>query len=176
MASMIMNRTWSLSNRERQAERRPVSIICPIGFMARDLFAVRYAAQMARQRRGRLIIVHVVPPDVATSCNDTETRNTRCEEALARLEEYVPRPSGVQCEWVVLQGGVPEQLVEFAAGSERPQIVMATRRREADCASLGETVQTVLRQASCPVVIVNDDDLDSRQTALGHDRRVCVVS
>src|SRR5262245_9550469 len=149
MASMIMNRTWTLSARERRAGRRPVSIICPVDFSERDLVALRYAAQMARQRRGKLVVVHVLPN--SDFDNMDPPADTACEAALSELEQFVPLQSGVQCEWVVLQGDVAEQLVELAAGCEAPQIVMATRGRKTGGRTLiGPTAEAVLRQAPCP--------------------------
>jgi len=143
---------------ERRAEKRTASIICPIDFSDRDLMALRYAAQMARQRRGKLIVVHVVPseePDDFAVPTDT-----MCEAALTRLERFVPSQPGVQCEWVVLQGEVADQLVEFAAGCDTPQIVMSTRGRKSNgCGFMGHTAEAVLRQAPCPVVMVNNEDL-----------------
>jgi nucleotide-binding universal stress UspA family protein len=169
MASMIMNRTWTLSTRERRAERRPASIICPVDFSERDLVALRYAAQMARQRRGKLIVVHVVPNEEISDAFDAldAPGNTACEVALAQLERFVPLQPGVQCEWVVLRGDVADQLVELATGCDAPQIVMATRvRKNAGRAFMGHTAEAVLRQAPCPVVMVNDEDLTAvRQTA-----------
>jgi nucleotide-binding universal stress UspA family protein len=50
-------------------------------------------------------------------------------------------------------------LVELAAGCDAPQIVMATRGRKADCALMPAAAEAVLRQAPCPVVMVNDEDL-----------------
>lgn len=158
MASMIMNRTWRLSTQERQAARRPPSIICPIDFSEHDLVALRYAAQMARQRRGKLVVVHVVPHEAMDA--DFEGETDACEQALARLEEFVPSQAGVQCEWVVLQGDVAEQLVEMAGGCESPQIVMASRcRRGMRRGFVGETGAAVLRHAPCPIVMVNEEDL-----------------
>jgi nucleotide-binding universal stress UspA family protein len=157
MASMIMNRTWALSARERRSERRPASIICPVDFSDRDLMALQYAAQMARQRRGKLIVVHVLPND---NFDDLDPPvDMACEAALAELERFVPQQSGVQCEWVVLQGDVADQLVELAAGSEAPQIVMATGGRKAGRKLMGPTAEAVLRQAPCPVVMVHDEDM-----------------
>jgi nucleotide-binding universal stress UspA family protein len=157
MASMIMNRTWTLSMHERRAERRTASVICPINFSERDVVALRYAAQMARQRRGKLIVVHVVPNEELDDF--AVPTDTMCEKALARLERFVPSQPGVQCEWVVLQGEVADQLVEFAAGCQSPQIVMATGGRTNGCRFVGQTAESVLRQAPCPVVMVNDEDL-----------------
>jgi nucleotide-binding universal stress UspA family protein len=158
MASMIMNRTWTLSMHERRAERRTASIICPIDFSERDLVALQYAAQMARQRHGKLIVVHVVPNEAVDDFS--VPTDTMCETALARLERFVPSQPGVQCEWVVLQGDVADQLVEFAAGCETPQIVMATRGRKIiGCGFMGHTAEAVLREAPCPVVMVNSEDL-----------------
>lgn len=158
MASMIMNRTWTLSARERRAERRPASIICPVDFSDRDLMALQYAGQMARERRGKLIIVHVLPPDDFDDLDPPA--DMACEAALAELERFVPHQPGVQCEWVVLQGDVADQLVELAAGSAAPQIVMATRGRKAAGRKLmGPTAEAVLRQAPCPVVMVHDEDM-----------------
>jgi nucleotide-binding universal stress UspA family protein len=157
MASMIMNRTWTLSRHERRAERRTASIICPVDFSERDLVALRYATQLARQRRGNLFVVHVVPNEELDDF--AIPTDTMCEKALARLERFVPSQPGVQCEWVVLQGETAEQLVEFAAGCETPQIVMATRGRKSGCGFMGQTAEAVLRQAPCPVVMVNGEDL-----------------
>jgi nucleotide-binding universal stress UspA family protein len=158
MASMIMNRTWTLSRHERRAGKRTATIICPIDFSERDLVALRYAVQMARQRRGKLVVVHVIPNE--QSDDFAVPTDSMCETALARLERFVPSQPGVQCEWVVLQGDVADQLVEFAAGCETPQIVMATRGRKViGCGFMGNTAEAVLREAACPVVMVNSDDL-----------------
>jgi nucleotide-binding universal stress UspA family protein len=69
----------------------------------------------------------------------------------------------------VLQGDVADQLVELAAGSESPQIVMATRgRKTAGRKLMGPTAEAVLRQAPCPVVMVHDEDVAAvRQASEG---------
>jgi universal stress protein A len=154
---MIMNRTWTLSRRERSAERRTATIICPVNFSHRDPVALRYAAQMARQRRGKLVVLHVLATEDGAALDVAGEADF--ENALARLEEFVPVPAGVPCEWVVLQGDVWEQIVEFAAGCDSPQIVMATGGRKNRDGFVGHTAEAVLRHAACPVVMVNDDDL-----------------
>jgi len=177
MASMIMNRTWTMSRRKRRTETRPASIICPIDFSERDIVALRYAAQLARQRRGKLMVVHVVP-SAEDSLDAGGAGDTTCEAALARLERFVPLQSGVRCEWIVLQGEVAGQIVELAAGCETPQIVMATRGRNGvGRASMGQTAEAVLRRAPCPIVMVNDEDLTAiRQSADGASRYACSAS
>lgn len=164
MASMIMNRTWTLSSREREAKRRPMSIICPVDFSERDIKALRYAGQMARQRRGKLIVVHVIPNEELDDF--AVPTDSLCEAALAQLEEFVPQETGVQCEWVVLQGEVAEQVVELAAGCEMPQIVMAGRGRQGGGTFMGATAEAVVRLAPCPVVMVNEEDRTANEKCL----------
>lgn len=157
MASMIMNRTWKLSTHERRTDRRPASIICPVNFSERDLVALRYATQLAKQRRGKLVVVHVVSEEMAQGSG--QTRDISCKVALTQLERFVPVQPGVQCEWIVLRGEVADQLVELAAGCESPQIVMATGgRKGAGRTFLGHAAESVVRQAPCPVVMVHDED------------------
>jgi nucleotide-binding universal stress UspA family protein len=177
MASMIMNRTWTISIRKRRSETRPAGIICPVDFSPRDHVALRYGAQLARQRRGKLVVVHVVP-SAENSLDVNGAGDTACEAVLMRLEHFVPCQPGVQCEWVVLQGDVADQIVELAAGCEAPQIVMSIRGRNGfGRAFMGRTAEAVLRRAPCPVVMVNDEDLAAtRQTADGASRYAYAAS
>lgn len=157
MASMIMNRTWKVARQGGRRDAQPPIIICPVKFQDRDTLALRYASQLARQRGGRLIAVHVVEP--ASSDGDS-TGESRFEAALSRLEQLLPHQPDIHCEWVVLEGDVADQIVELAASFESPQIVMVRRDRNEDGGpQMGRAAVQVSRRAPCPVVVVNEMDV-----------------
>jgi universal stress protein A len=138
-----------------------INIICPIDFTKLGDVALRYAAQLALQRRAKLVVVHVVPPNPEQDA----ASESLCESALTHLERFVPAEPNVRCEWVVLQGNVADQIIELAETLEMPQIVMSTRGRKGyHRVDMGPTAEEVLRRAPCPVVIVNDEDINETRT------------
>ena len=130
--------------------------------------------EMARQRAGKLLIVHVVPE----SQHPIRAKELTSESALARLECFAPALPGIVCEWVVLQGDVADQILELATGCEAPQIVMATRGRNGQYRKLiGRTAEEVLRRAACPVVIVTNEDISPalRSKLVARPRRCAIA-
>jgi nucleotide-binding universal stress UspA family protein len=170
MASMIMNRTWATTIKPKRLVASPITFICPIDFTEQATVALRCASQLARQRRGRLLLVHVI----ARGPSDNQGDDSGCELALSRLQQVAPMMPGLACDFVVLQGAVCDQILELASGCETPQIVMATRRRTDQSRELiGRTAEEVLRRAACPVVIVtNEDILETNDKNLPQGRRI----
>jgi nucleotide-binding universal stress UspA family protein len=161
MASIVMNRTWTLSAEEAGRGKRQVNIICPIDFSNRDKVILCYSLKLARQRRGKVILVHVLP-SLDAEAEDRWQRRGDFESALTQLERLVPADPALCTECVVLEGDAADQIVDLAMTYESPQIVMfAGRRGRNQSRAVGQTAEEVLRRAPCPVVIVSDEDANA---------------
>jgi nucleotide-binding universal stress UspA family protein len=138
------------------------NIIAAIDFSETSLEAARTAAHLARDARGRLHLLHVVP-DVsenpwtvtAPGVDITELQRVLTSEAngkLAALAAMEPfRSAHVTC--VVGTGSVPEAVVRYATDHAADLIVLGTHGYGAlKRLLLGHVADRVIREAHCPVL------------------------
>jgi nucleotide-binding universal stress UspA family protein len=119
-------------------------ILFPTDFSPASEAAGRLARAMALQARGRLHVLHVVPP---------VTDPSLFAEHLTRLAKSLGE--GIRVETALLSGWAGRNIVDYARDKRIDLIVLGTHGRTGlSHAILGSVAETVVRLAPCPVLTV----------------------
>ena len=152
-------------------------LLCPVDFSEFSVRAYRHALSVAQHYRAKLVALHIVelwrypslsfvPPGPAYD----ETCQAFCEKGEQQLRELVrsntrdaPPP-----ELLVEQGNAADTILSVAARMRADVIVMGTHgRRGYDRMMLGSVAERVMRNAPCPVLVVNQPPDDSSAASNG---------
>jgi nucleotide-binding universal stress UspA family protein len=107
--------------------------------------AFRVACSLARDYGARLIVVNVTPRGCGRHPGELEDLLHRCQMPDLR----------VRLEHQLAEGNVTEQVLRVADEARCDMIVMGTHNRSGfDRAVLGSVAESVLRGATCPVLVV----------------------
>lgn len=137
---------------------RPV--LMPTDFEMASRRAFAYAVKLAGVTGARLEILHVIKTvgDSGSTAPDRPHLNSLKTAALLELGRLtrVAREAGVSAD-PSLRFGVPDACILEAVGQLHPEmIVMGTEGRTGwDRLRLGSTAETVVREATCPVLAVH---------------------
>jgi nucleotide-binding universal stress UspA family protein len=136
------------------------ALLVPVDFSPVSEAALRHATRLARKKKGRLVIVHVLPSPAIFSAEDgfvdyydllvkdAETGMKR----LARRLRLKPR----DFRWILLRASdTGLAIARQAKKSRASMIVMGSRGRTGlQRFMLGSVAERTLRYAECPVLIV----------------------
>ena len=137
-------------------------VLVPIDFSATADQALTYAIALAQQLQARLTLLHVLdltpvtvdemPPGMtATYLDDLETD---AQYLLQASRERVQR-AGLQAESLLVQGTPTQTIVDTAGEQGVDLIIMGTHGRTGLAhVLLGSVAEHVVRQGSCPVLVV----------------------
>lgn len=140
-------------------------ILVPTDFSPPSELALAKAIELAKDGKGKILLVHVVdpPPYLSTMAAEVATvavleiqERTRkwAQEKLAKLAKD-KIPAGVGVETVLLEGVPFYELLELAKSAKPDLIVMATHGHTGiKHFLLGSTAERVVREAECPVLTV----------------------
>jgi len=134
-------------------------------------WAVRVAADLARQLKAELVLLHVInpaallSPETAFDAEDVRgAQRRRADELLAAALALVD--PATPTETLTLEGNAGDEIVTAAAEWEASFIVMGTRSKGRLAAFLlGSTAESVIRRAACPVLTVAHDPADKTAAA-----------
>ena len=154
---------------------RPVvfkRILVPVDFTAGSETALRHAASLAQAQGACVLPVHVTPPICFTvDCGYGPVhRKVPDEESLrrtrARLQKLVHRI--VRAEWaeeVTVRSGEPmDQILRAAAERNADLIIMlAHDALGGKPAPLTHTVDRLVRETRCPVLVVHAPELSEKR-------------
>ena len=160
-----MNMTQDASTlplpRDNPLEFKIERILVPLDFSPASMEALDYAVWLAKQFRAAIHLVHVYPPDEASSVPGAGHLLFQSAEAIERLNEeltgihrkHVPTFRPENCH---VRGGRPyEEIVRLAREIDADLIVLATRGHSGlKRLLLGSTAERVVRSAPCPVLVV----------------------
>ena len=142
-------------------------VLVPLDFSEHARKALRHARGLARQYRGRLLLLHVVEPMACPSdlgytpvITDEMVEEIR-REAGARLEEEVAREkaAAIECEGLLRFGRPYLEITEAADDAGVDLIVLTTHGYTGlKHVLLGSTAERVVRHARCPVLVVRDKE------------------
>ena len=137
--------------REKNVRRaRLQNILVPVDFSSAATEAVRYASDLARQHRSKIVLLHVVTSSEPDDAAAAAKRN------LARL----CKSAGVSPQRCVLlvRAGVPFFEITQSADESGADLIVVGRRDPVSAASLGDghTSERVARYATCPVLLVRE--------------------
>lgn len=135
---------------------RQFTILVPVTNTPASLDAVTAAAGLAKQRKGRLLAVHVIEVDRSLPLNaelDAEAR--RGEQVLRRADEIASH-AGVRVDAQLLQAREAGQaIVDEARDREVDAIVLGVGyKRLTGSFEVGRTAGFVLKNALCQVWVV----------------------
>ena len=129
------------------------NILCPVDFDQNSLAAVSVAAELAREHKATVHLLHVLPPAIreAFSCGEMES------EARTNLQRigHQKLKTGTSYELHVATGEPAIEVLQAATRLGIDLIVMATHGRTGvRRLVLGSVAERVVREAQCPVLTV----------------------
>ncbi|MGI9456798.1 MAG: universal stress protein [Aeoliella sp.] len=135
-------------------------ILYATDFSPNSLPALRYASTLAAEANAELYIVHVSEA-LPTADNPSPlllSPPAIIEAELSaqkNLEEVKPANGGVRCIRRVLHGDPANEIIQFADENDVELIVIGTHGRSGLLKLLmGSVAEAVVRDASCPVIVV----------------------
>ena len=135
---------------------KAATILFPTDYSGASEAALRYAIQLARTSSAKLLVLHVVPPDISYEGvvpNDSQHTREADEAQLASVVEAVTGENGVECERRVVTGDPLAEILDVAKRETASLIVMNTTGRSGLRRLLmGSVAEAVLRKAPCPVL------------------------
>lgn len=141
------------------------NIVVPLDMSELSLKALRYAVPFAKQFGAKLTLVHVVemmaytpelpyPPPLPLH----KTKEVKKELAKLRDENV---PSEVATELIVCHDFASDAIIATARKTKADLIVVSTHGRTGlKHLFLGSTAEKVVRQATCPVLVVREKEHD----------------
>ena len=140
-------------------------ILLPTDFSGCANYALPYAAAIARAAKAQIICVHVVEPvvpavgytglaDPMPIADISEQLEDSAERQLPKLAEC-EECSGLNVEEVIVHGDAAAEIVRVASEQEVDLIVISSHGRTGFGRIIfGSTAESVVRHASCPVLVV----------------------
>ena len=134
-------------------------ILVPLDFSPASTQALDYAVWLAKQFHAAIHLVHVYPPDEASSAGaghllfeTAETIERLNEELTGIHRKHVPTFRPENCH---IRGGRPyQEIVRVAREIDADLIVLSTRGHSGlKHLLLGSTAERVVRNAPCPVLV-----------------------
>jgi len=138
-------------------------ILCPMDFSEFSVKAYEYAQSLAKHYGAKLYVEHVVQsltanyPYFSFPEAMSDIYFDLSEKAESELKELVKTHTldGIQPEFVVERGPVPDGILSFSEKQSVDLIVMGTHGRQGvDHLTMGSVAEKVLRKARCPVLAV----------------------
>ena len=135
-------------------------ILVPLDFSLASMEALDYAVSMARRFRAAIHLVHVYPPDEASSVPGAGHLLFQSAEAVERINEelmgihrkHAPAFRPENCH--VRRGRAYEEIVRLAREIDADLIALSTRGHSGlKHLLLGSTAERVVRSAPCPVLV-----------------------
>jgi nucleotide-binding universal stress UspA family protein len=147
-------------SRENPLGFKIAKILVPLDFSPASVEALDYAVSMAKQFHAAIHLVHVYPPDEASSVPGAAHLLLQSAEAIERLNEeltgihrkHVPTFCPDNCH---IRSGRPyEQIIRLARELDADLIAVSTRGHSGlKHLLLGSTAERVVRNAPCPVLV-----------------------
>ena len=157
-------------------------ILVPLDFSPASVEALDYAVSMAKQFHAAIHLVHVYPPDEASSVpggghllfETAETIERLNEELTGIHRKHVPTFRSENCH---IRAGRPyEQIINLAREINADLIVLSTRGHSGlKHLLLGSTAERVVRSAPCPVLVVRKRKQKSKAASQSFAIRTILV-
>ncbi len=140
------------------------TIVCATDFSPHAKAAVQVARELARSHGARLVLTHVVEASVVPS---SAFVRAEFESADAALDGVRRRIEGNDLKFAVepqLRNGDPaSEILAAATSTSSDMIVMGTHGRSGlDRFLMGSVAETVMRQATCPVLTIKWSGVTAR--------------
>ena len=149
-------------------------ILCPVDFSEFSARAYRYALSLAEHYGAQVVVQHVAElwryPSAgfaASAALYDEFCQSVCENGKEQLQKFVKSntPGAFHPDLAVHEGIAPDSILSFAQALKADGIVMGTHgQRGFDRLMLGSVTERVMRNASCPVLVVRNPSRDLMAT------------
>lgn len=153
----------SSRSRARAKQRLFRRILVPVDFSDCSLEGLRYAVKFAKERRARIIVLHVAdlgPVMMTTGCDDYDSpiyvaaARRRCNEQMRAFLKRVDF-DGVRVDTSAVAGYCPAGIYQAAMKKGADLIVISTHGRTGlRRALIGSVAEGTVRNATCPVLVV----------------------
>ena len=152
MSTTSANR--SILGRVKVSYPRLQRLLVPLDFSGKSRQALRYAVPLAQKFSARIHLVHVLPTDGKKDRDETIRQRMAALKRLGQMaEQYIP--PRLRAEYAVLTGKPAEAILALAGDHSIDLIVLTTKGESAvKRAGVGRTADTIMRQATCPVMSV----------------------
>ncbi len=146
------------------------TIIFPTDFSTLGDDALHYATQLAREEGSRLLIAHVQEPAIAYGAGDyyyglPEPDIDTLKQMLAKVK---PTDPAVAYEHRLLMGEPADSIVELAQKEHADLIVLGSHGRTGLARLLlGSVTESIMRRASCPVLVMKGRPRVASQKPMG---------
>lgn len=135
------------------------TILHPTDFSENSQCAFQMACSLAKEHNARLILLHVMPASSAPILSEPTPDPLKPAEAQESLQGRFtwpePADTKVRVEHRVAEGDSPEEILNLAKAIPCDLIVMGSHGRTGLRRLLtGSVAEEVLRNASCPVLVV----------------------
>jgi nucleotide-binding universal stress UspA family protein len=148
------------------------TILLPTDFSECGNYALSYAASLARTFRASIICINVIEPIVPTVGYSGMAEPMPIADIAEQLEDSAERElpklaeceecAGLDIEEMVVHGEAASEIVRVAKEREVDLIVIASHGRTGLGRILfGSTAESVVRHASCPVLVVKPPQAES---------------
>lgn len=139
-------------------------ILCPIDFSDSSLAALEHAIAMAEEADAQLTLLHVT--EIPTAMTEqpfvedvdlSRLRQDAVDDAREKLDMLIPEEARAYCtvDTVVVEGRAYREILRRATEKKTDVIVMGVHGRGAlDLLLFGSTTHHVIRESTCPVLIV----------------------
>jgi universal stress protein A len=132
--------------------------------------ALEYAAALARDSQGELLIVHIEEPGAVYVIEGTDHYGAAMpgsNEVRKLLEAVKPKDASIRCRHQLLHGNPADEIVRLAQEEKVDAIVMATHGRTGLTHMLmGSVAEAVVRGAGCPVLTFKPEQKAAQQVLL----------
>ena len=157
---MKQNTSTVPQTRDNPLQFKIEKILVPLDFSLASMEALDYAVSIARQFRAAIHLVHVYPPDEASSVPGAGHLLFQSAEAVGRINEeltgihrkHAPAFRPENC--YVRRGRAYDEIVCLAREIDADLIALSTRGHSGlKHLLLGSTAERVVRNAPCPVLV-----------------------
>jgi universal stress protein A len=143
-------------------------VLVPLDFSEHSRKAIRYGAEISRDRGARIYFLHVINQRILSAVQDLSVRGYKGDfveavKALAssredELRDFVPGTwlKGLEVEYLIRKGNPAEEIMAAAKELNIDMIVLGSRGHSA-LATLfvGSVTQNVVNHSPCPVLVVH---------------------
>jgi nucleotide-binding universal stress UspA family protein len=140
--------------------------------------ALRYAKQLAKLHRSKLVVVHAIDPAgyaFPEGMPEAIAADHNAREALMQIEREISR-QGIPIHSVIETGVIYERILEAALDHQADLLVLGTRATaKVGRAALGTVARRIIATAPCPILTVAPSADDSSEAA-GHWQNVLVAT
>jgi len=135
------------------------TILFPTDFSHASDAALEHAEALAKQRHGRLVIVHIEEPPLAYGGGELYygLPEPSSERIMKMLEDVRPSDPDLACTHRLTMGDPASEIVRLAEEEKADMIVLGTHGRTGMSRLLmGSVAEAVVRRAPCPVLVYRE--------------------